>query len=253
MREKIQDAFKRAVADDVAEAAVKSFAEAENCLVFGDWTKVGFHGGHFVEAVYRLLESQLEGSFTPIGKSLKPLNENRLQTLSSKSGSDSLRFHIPRSLFTIYGIRNKKGVGHLSKETTERSDAHYVISVMRWVVSEIYQEFSSATDEEASSIVSQINERPFEVVWKSGNVSRVLDTSIKLDDQILVLLLSSGGSSTERFLVSSTESSQAYVRKRIKKLHKERFIEYSDSDGKCSLTPVGSRQAENVLRSAVAT
>src|SRR5215469_5137485 len=101
----------------LAGAIVQTFKELEKQYFLRAWKTSGLDAGHFIEAVRRFIDYKLFGKYTPISKSLASLNEKELKRLDSATGPDSYRLHIPRVLAFTYGIRNKRGIGHLSTES----------------------------------------------------------------------------------------------------------------------------------------
>lgn len=248
MKEVLTAILAKAITGSIAQSIVDNFILAEQSLVLGDWKKVGMAAGHFAEGVVRILEEQLEGKHTPIGKSLKPLNEHRLSGFSSKAGPDTLRFHIPRALFLVYGIRNKKGIGHLSLHEAERHDAHFLAETLRWTIISLVNIFSNLSAEETEELATNVNERRIEALWKTQTVTRVLDPKMNLDKQICIVAYAEGGKTTEDYLVSSTERGRAYVRKVARKMHQERVVEFNSVEGTVELTPIGIQKAESILK-----
>jgi hypothetical protein len=71
------------------------------------------NGGKFCEVVLRILEWHTSSpkSYTPFGKSIRNFNQATRRFESLSSFPDSIRFHIPKILNSIYDIRNKRGLG----------------------------------------------------------------------------------------------------------------------------------------------
>lgn len=53
--------------NDVVRVIIDAYREIEGNYILGKWKASELDAGHFVEGVRRALESELFGSFTPIG------------------------------------------------------------------------------------------------------------------------------------------------------------------------------------------
>ena len=156
--------------------------------MLGKWKPSELDAGHFVEAVRRVIELRLTGSFTPIGKGLSAFNDKTLKAYESASGDQSYRVLLPRVLKSIYNIRNKRGVGHLSGFSPNEMDATLILYSAKWVLAELVRLESGLSIDETQSLVEEIVERRMELVWRDGEIVRVMDPSMKATDQAMVLL-----------------------------------------------------------------
>jgi len=111
----------------LAGAIIESYQELERNHFLQAWKTSELDAGHFVEAVRRFLDLQLFGSYAPVGKALSSFNDVAVKRYESASGEESYRIHMPRLLWTMYGIRNKRGVGHLSLVKPNEIDASLVL------------------------------------------------------------------------------------------------------------------------------
>ena len=126
----------------LAEHIINSFKEVERNYHLKSWKTSSLDAGHFVEAVRRLIELKLFGQYTPINKPLPNFNDKCLNSYLNKQGEESYRIHIPRLLFTIYGIRNKRGIGHISNIKPNKIDSTLILSSCKWVLAEIIRPVS---------------------------------------------------------------------------------------------------------------
>jgi hypothetical protein len=76
-----------------------------------------------------------------------------VRRLENATGSEAYRLHIPRALFTIYGLRNKRGVGHLGLVSPNYLDATLIVATCKWVLGEILRAESTLTFDETAAIV----------------------------------------------------------------------------------------------------
>src|SRR6266852_4686573 len=87
---------------------ITTFKEVEKHFFMRSWKTSELDSGHFVEAARRFVDFRLSGAYTPIGATLATFNSNELRRLESAAGPEAYRLHIPRALFSIYGLRNKR-------------------------------------------------------------------------------------------------------------------------------------------------
>lgn len=230
----------------LANLIVDSYKEVERNYFLKQWKTSELDAGHFVEAIRRFIELRLTGAYTPIGKGLPPLNDKTLQQYASASGDDSYRIHIPRILLAIYGIRNKRGVGHVAQISPNYLDATFIIASVKWVLAELIRLNSTLTLDETSKVVDHIVDRDVEGVWESGDITRILVDGLSIKEQILFVLFSTGIDSEKRLVHVIEPKDKAYFRKLLRQLHDGRFIEYR-ADGMCVLSPKGKVAAEKII------
>ena len=110
----------------------------------------------------------------------------------------SFQILIPRLLPALYEIRNNRNVGHVGGDVNpDLMDSSAVVSMASWILAEMVRMFHGISTEEAQQLVDNLAERRLPLVWKSGDIRRVLKPDLPLKDQILLLL----GSCTGKVLV----------------------------------------------------
>lgn len=247
MTDELEAVLKSIADDDLAKAISTSYREVEDAFALSQWKSSGISVGHFVEAVRRLIELRLFGEYTPIKNSLRPLNSATLTTYEQGNGDDGYRIHIPRTLVSIYGLRNKRGYGHLSLDVANRVDVSFMLSSVQWVVAEVLRIESEYSIEETDRIVSKVTERRLPLIWNSGGVRRILKAGIGLKEQILILLYQAQKGESLDSMVKATEGKAPYVRRTLRNLHTRRFVEFDEPSGIIRLSPTGNKAAEELL------
>jgi hypothetical protein len=230
---------------NLAALILSTFKEVEKHFFLRSWKTSELDSGHFVEASRRFIDFRLSGTYTPIGTTLSTFNNNELRRLENATGSDAYRLHIPRALFAIYGLRNKRGVGHLGLINPNYLDATFIMATCKWVLGEFLRAESTMSFDETVAVVEQIVERPLPGIWDIGNVKRVLANGLSLQEQILFLLLAESPQSSEKLRESTDYKNTVYFDKLLRKLHDERHIERM-GDGICHLSPKGRKLAEKI-------
>jgi hypothetical protein len=229
----------------LAAAILTTFKEVEKHFFLRSWKTSELDSGHFVEAARRFIDFRLTGAYCPIGKTLPTFNSAELTRLEKLTGNEAYRLHIPRALVAIYGLRNKRGVGHLGLISPNYLDATFIMATCKWVLGEFLRIESTLTFDETVAIVERIVDRPLPGIWDVGNTKRILADGLSLQEQILFLLAAESPQPSERLLKSTGCSDLGYFKRVLRTLHRERKIELLD-DGVCHLSPKGRTIADNI-------
>lgn len=216
------------------------------------WEPAELNGGKFCEIVYSIVHGALTSNF-PL-RSKKPANMldacralESLPTNSNLVGSRSLRIQIPRLLPYLYEIRNNRGVGHVGGDVNPNAaDASVVVATASWLMAELVRIFHGMSLTDAQEIVDALVVRRHPLVWSVDKTKRVLDSSLKKADQVLLLLYSeSGWTDVERLRSWVEYASKAHFKiKILNPLHKARYLEFAQTEGVVRITPKGSNEVE---------
>jgi hypothetical protein len=232
-----------------------SFNEIVTNFREGRWSPSELDGGKMAEVVYSILRGYIDGSF-PV-RATKPadmLTACRLLEQESTSFSRSVRIQIPRLLITLYEIRNNRGVGHVGGEVDpNQMDATLVFYSAKWIMAELVRIFHNVDTVVASDIVEALIERELPVVWKVGDMKRILQTKLTMKEKVLLLLYSEASSLTEKQLVDWSEHSNSAIFRRDVLVvgHKARLWEYNKSAKTVTISPLGIKQVEESLLSRI--
>lgn len=208
------------------------------------------NGAKFSEVVLRILQWYISPNhtFTPLGKKVASFEQATRQFQNMTNFPDSIRFHIPRILNILYGIRNKRGVGHVGGDVNpNHMDALLVVTACDWVLAELIRILHDVPLEEAQNTIESIISKQIPFVWEVEGRKRVLKKELFFKDKVLLLLYNEYPKPIDsRVLFDWTEhsNSSGFKRDVLKPLHKKGFIEYSKKTGKCHLSPKGSREIE---------
>jgi hypothetical protein len=150
----------------------------------------------------------------------------------------------------MYGIRNKRGVGHLSVVKPNRIDASLILHSAKWVLAEIVRISSTSAPVETERLLEDIIERKLEAIWEIDGTHRVLQDGLRLEDKVLVLLLQQSPQHETELQRSTEYRNVSRFGAKLQALHEARLIERSA--GKCSLSPKGRVVAERTLAKSLA-
>lgn len=198
------------------------------------------NAGRFTECMLRLLEFVDSDSYTPFSTSLR--SEDIINRLSNNSSlPDTIRFFIPRLSRVVLDVRNRRDVAHVGGEVNPNySDSLLIVHAVDWMLTEIVRHYHSCSIDQAAAIVSTINEIQIPIIDEFDGFIRVLDTSLKTTEKVLVILYSKQPDNvSEQDLRKWVEykNSTRFRDKILKKLHKEALIHFED--GMCNLTRKG--------------
>ncbi|MBL8100098.1 MAG: hypothetical protein JNK81_13015 [Anaerolineales bacterium] len=213
------------------------------------WLPSELSGGRFCEIVYTILDGYAKSAYE--SSPIKPNNfVQACRNLENNTNVPrSFQILIPRFLPALYEIRNNRGVGHVGGDVDPNfMDSTAVFATVNWIMAELVRVFHQMTTDEAQKVVNQFAERRIPLVWQIGDVKRVLDPSISLKDQILLLIFSSSSATLYNDLLNWTEyKDKKYFKRLLKDLHKKRFIELSADETSALILPPGASYVEEKL------
>lgn len=177
----------------VAQELLKEYLAVKRRYHLNDHQPTEVGAGRFAEAALRLVEHELFGKFTPLSKSLPSLTAQRLaQFESAANPNESLRIHIPRALFSVYAVRNKRDAAHLNDGIDPNlQDATYVVGVLDWVLAEFVRIHHSVSPEDAQATIDDLVTREVPVIEEIDG-QPVLAKELSVSDRILVFLYRAG-------------------------------------------------------------
>lgn len=151
-------------------------------------------------------------------------------------------------LRSIYNLRNKRGVGHLSEVNPNIIDSTFILNACNWILAEIIRIKSELAIEDCKKIINGLVERNLPIIYDNNDIIRVLDTSLNTKQQLLLILYHRGDLVTVEELLIYTEysNSSVFKNKILKDLHKKRFIEYRNNT--CEITPLGLKEVEKIVQ-----
>lgn len=246
--DKITGSLTVAYPQELVDNMLKSYIESIRQYRKGEWNYFGNNVGQYIEIVIRIIEFKIQGTYTDLKQKLPNFNERILTNWenSSKSVDDSYRIIIPRILFSMYCIRNKRGMIHKNHIDPNKMDAALLLSNMKWVLSELFRLSSTLSFEETIEIIELITNKEQSLVWKVGSKLRVLDPKMSCAQQILYLLYLKSPQSEKSLLDNIEYSNSSRFKIILKDLHRKRLIEY-DNDV-CILSPKGESEIEDFLK-----
>ena len=229
-----------------------SFATIVRNYREGRWEPSELNGGKLCEVVYSILKGHIDGKMP--NRPSKPRNmvdaAKDLEKADQNIFPRAVRVQIPRVLMALYEIRNNRGVGHVGGDVDpNRMDARMVLEMSKWMLADLIRVFHNLDTATASSVVEALVERTVPIVWEVGDIRRVLDPTLKMRDQSLLLLYATPTPVKDRDLFAWVEHSNftVFTDKVLQPLHKARLVEYNKNSGLLQLSPTGVDEVEKNL------
>jgi hypothetical protein len=221
---------------------VKNYAE-------GRWEPAELDGGKLAEAAYCVCRGFVDGSY-PANTS-KPKNMvDACRALERETGVPrSISIQIPRMLVALYEIRNSRGVGHVDGDINpNHMDATCVLQTAKWIIAELIRVLHRMPVDDAAELVEALVEREVPLVWKVGDVRRVLDPEMGASDRTVLLLHGVPGPVDEVTLRGWVEyANSTRFKKILGQLHAEKLLEYNRAAKTAVISPMGVAYAEDEI------
>lgn len=232
---------------ELVASLIKSYENAISEYKKCHWQYFGNEIGQFIEITRRVIEYQVNGSYTPLADKLGIFSEKILVGIEGNSATipEVYRVVIPRILYAMYCLRNKRGMIHKSHIDPNKMDATVLLGNAKWVLAELLRMASTLSFQETQEAIDSIMCRETSVVWDTGTSLRILDTRMSAKDKVLCLLYVKDRQSELELQTSIEYKNGSEFKKILRGLHKDKLVEYSE--GKCMLSPIGVLQAEVLL------
>lgn len=231
---------------EITEHVVKSFREVEKNCRLEKWKTSELDAGHFVEAVRRLIEHELNGVYTPFTSELGSFNPQVLTKFENSKGPEELRILVPRVLYAIYCIRNKRGVGHLASVSPNKLDATFILHSAKWVLGELLRISEEKSPGEAQVLVDEILYRQIDLIWDDGETYMVLAPNLKTPEKALLVLYRQNRLHLEDLRTKVDYKNKSKFREIIMELQTKRMVSVT-ADGLCKISPVGEHWVETKI------
>lgn len=238
------------IPDGLRKPLLSEYSQIINNFMEHRWTAAELSGGRFCEIVYTILDGHARGSYPAFPTKPERLVDACRRLENNSSVPRSFQILIPRLLPALYEIRNNRNVGHVGGDVEpDPMDSSAVVSISSWILAELIRVFHGVGTEAAQKIVDELSERRLPLVWKSGDVRRVLKPTLQLPAQILLLLASSSSRVHFNELLSWTEhKNKSHFTKSLRGLHKARMLEFNETSQEIELLPPGVERAAELVR-----
>ena len=237
------------IPDTLRQELVNEYSELVTNFYEGRWRPAELHAGRFCEVVYTIIAGRAAGAYP--SRASKPDNfAGACRALENLTQLErGLRMLASRILPGLYEIRNNRDVGHVGGDVDPNfMDSSYAIAASSWLMAELIRVFHSISTVAAKRAVDDLTQLRSPAVWVDEEIRRVLDPTMSLANECLLLIASAGNSATVSKLATWTETSnKAYLRKVVGVLHKSRKIEAADPEKGIKLLPGGATDVRKLL------
>jgi hypothetical protein len=225
------------------------YAKIEKNYREGRWEPTELDGGKYCEVVYCIAEGYLRSNYQ--AHATKPAqfyqactNLRNIQTAATV-GLDSMRLIIPMVLIGIYGMRNRRGVGHVGGDVNpNHMDATYIINAVKWVTAELIRVLHQTSIDEASAAAEALTERTLPYVWEVDGIKRVLIKGMPKADQVLHLLYATTVPVSSSDLAEWTETRPDNLKSTLIKLHANKLVHFNQATRMVTISTVGIATVE---------
>jgi len=191
MRNKIEIQLATTIPAQLVKALLDAHLELKDNFYQGRWRPSELEGGRFSEATIRVIQELSTGQHTSTDRTLPPFTEDYLKSIPNNAIAGthaSIKIHIPRALFTIYGIRNRRNVGHIGGDVNpNHADAYLIVSVCDWVLAELIRLTHNCPLPEAQDMVDDLVERKMPIIQDFNGFPKILKVGLSIPDRILIL------------------------------------------------------------------
>jgi len=183
--------------EDLVKGLLNEYEENKRRYFLDDYAPGAINGGRFCEAATRIVQFLGKDPHVSLDAEIK-VDRALTQIENDTTLEEGLRLHVPRAIRMIYGVRNKRGTGHL-KDGIDPSlqDATLVVSALDWILAELVRVAHGVSADEAQALIAGIvtKEVPLiEVFSGRPYVARQL----KPMDHLLVILYWAGRESVAK-------------------------------------------------------
>lgn len=243
----IEKLLKGKYPDEIVDHLIATYKEVERGYRISSWKVSELDAGHFVEAVRRLIEYSLLGKYTSFSEPIRSFSGAVLQDYEKAGGHVSYRILIPRVAYSLYCIRNKRGVGHIAEVTPNEMDATYVLYSVKWIFCEIIRLSADVSTKDAEMMLHNIVERQVEAIWEDEETFMILNEKMKAPGKVLLALYKRDNIQDKELQRLVEYRNYSDFKKILRKLKEARKIDVT-IDGRCKLSPIGVIAAEGLIK-----
>lgn len=238
--------------EQLAGALISEFIDLERRFVLGDWEPATLNGGQFAEIASRIVYHVDSGNLNrrkgvdPCLKYVEDDNNSNDHSFPQRRAA----LHLCRTLRTIYKFRSQRGAVHIDPDyTANELDSTLVLSLARWVMSEILRIFWRGATEDVARAIREIVRFDVPAVLVMDGRPLVLRTDCTVEEEVLLLLHNAGESGLSRAEVgAAVPKSAPAVTTALQKLVSPNLRQAKKrDDGQYVLTPNGTRRVQHEL------
>lgn len=231
----------------LADLLFQEFIDIERRYVIGDWEPATLNAGQLVEVSARLIYHIDSGTLNmrkgvdPCLSYIEDQNNNNKHMFPHRRSA----LHLAKTLRTLYKFRSQRGAVHIDPDyDANELDSTLVVSLSRWIVSELLRIFWTGDTAIVAKAIKEIIRYEVPAILKVDNQNLVLHTDCSIDEEVLLLLHNAGEQGMTRTEIGKSVPKPApSITRAVQALcSPERREVVLKEDGNYILTPNGSRK-----------
>jgi len=238
--------------DLLTKALFSEFVDIQRRFVLGEWEHATLDGGQFAEIASRIIYHIDSGNLNhrkTVDRCLRYIEDPQSKNVHHfPSRQDSL--YLCRTIRTIYKLRSSRGAIHIDPEyTANELDSSLILSITRWIISEILRIFWNGNAPTVARIIREIIRFDVPAIIEIDDQSLVLQTNCTAEEEVLLLIHNAGERGLSRQEVGkSAMIAPPSVTRALKQLllPTKRQI-FKRNDGAFVLTPNGAKRIQESL------
>ena len=249
MLNKVETILKTKYPDELSKRIVKIYSDTLFDFRKKDWKNCISNIGQLNEAFFRVIEYEVSGNYIDLNTQLPQFQNNILSRWENTPNKPEIfRIIMPRILFSMYCLRNKRGAIHLSGISPNEIDATLLIHQSKWFLAEIVRLVSKLSFDETSNLIKQIICKEIDIVWDTGENIRILKNNLTTSQKVLCLLYYKDNQTDEELFKNTEYKNFSLFKNRVlRDLHQKRLVEYANQN--CKISPLGINEAESIFNS----
>jgi hypothetical protein len=239
-----------AIPNGLREPLISEYQSIVQNFLEHRWLPSELSGGRFSEIVYTILVGYAKPPYAATPFKPSNLVEACRKYENNSTVPRSFQILIPRMLPALYEIRNNRSVGHIGGDVNpNHMDAVAVLSMCNWIMAELVRVFHGLSVAEAQKVVDKLAEVRMPVIWSDGSIKRVLQTNLKLNEQLLLLIATTAPDVSSKQLIEWIEhDNTGYIIKIIRDLHTKRLVEFNEASDHIQILPPGAQYVRDLVR-----
>ena len=213
-----------------------------------NWQYFGNEVGQFNELIYRVIEKQTLGTFTSLSDRIPQFNNQVLQKWEQSSicKDETFKVIIPRVLFSMFCLRNKRGMVHKNEILPNEMDANILLANVKWILSELIRKSNNLDFDESQKLINDINSKDIDLLWNINGRLKVMG-KINAKDKILILLYEKQSLNDSDLREMINYKNKTIFNNLLVSLDKESLIDYHNKI--CTISPLGIKYIEGFISS----
>ena len=240
---KLKNILKTSLPEELADDLVRLFLEIRYAYAMNDIGRAA--PGKFVERFTQILQQFEQNSYDD-----KPNVEQFLRNLESRSSKldDGLRLCAGRICRSLYTLRSKRNIVHVTNFDTSIYDLKYIYASARWLLAELVRIVTGSSMDMAGDIINEINLPIGGYIEDFGDKTLITAKLSTRKELLLILQSKYPNKVTKQYLVNSLDRKNLKtVSKMLNVLWKEKLIE-KFMDDSYKLTSMGLSEAVESIR-----